>query len=162
MYCQLLAWSGPIIQCNCYRVPVQCFGRSLFAEGGVPLYQETSSSRACSRGVSTTKVGPFRGRAAKCCAQQIRTKSAKVGDGPAGPLEGARRPLHKRSSLLRDRPSKAAKAGARRASAERTSLRGGPKAAKPKEGAALGYRRLRKMVMPHAHPHGALPAGQSC
>ena len=29
MYCQLLAWLGPMFQCNCYRPPVQCFPGSL-------------------------------------------------------------------------------------------------------------------------------------
>ena len=64
----------------------------------------------------------------KCCAQQIRTKSAKVGDGRPARSRAPGGPSTKRSSLLR--PSKAAKAGALRASAKRSSLRGGPKAAK--------------------------------
>ena len=29
MYCQLLVWSGPIINYNCYRPSVQCFSGSL-------------------------------------------------------------------------------------------------------------------------------------
>ena len=31
MYCQLLAWLGPIINLNCYRPPVQCFSGSLIS-----------------------------------------------------------------------------------------------------------------------------------
>ena len=90
----------------------------------------------------------FGAKPAKVRPAQIRTKSAKVGDGRPARSRAPGGPSTKRSSLLR--PSKAAKAGALRASAKRSSLRGGPKAAK--EG---GYRPLRNKVM-------APPAGQSC
>ena len=93
-------------------------------------------------------MGLYGAELLKCAAAQIRTKSAKVGDGRPARSRAPGGPSTKRSSLLR--PSKAAKAGALRASAKRSSLRGGPKAAK--EG---GYRPLRKKVM-------APPAGQSC
>ena len=100
------------------------------------------------RGVVRLKLGLFGAELLKCAAAQIWTKSAKVGDGRPARSREPGGPSTKRSSLLR--PSKAAKAGARRASTKRSSLRGGPKAAK-----VGGYRPLRKKVM-------APPAGQSC
>ena len=59
-------------------------------------------------------MGPFGAELLKCCAQQIRTKSAKVGDGRPARSWAPGSLYIKRSSHLR--PSKAAKAGARRAS----------------------------------------------
>ena len=78
------------------------------------------------RGVVRLKLGLF--VLLTCGAPQIRTKSAKVGDGRPARSRAPGGPSTKRSSLLR--PGKAAKAGARRASTKRSSLRGGPKAAK--------------------------------
>ena len=79
-------------------------------------------------GVLRLKLGLFGAELLKLRQAQIRTKSAKVGDGRPDRSRAPGGPSTKRSSLLR--PSKAAKAGARRASAKRSSLRGGPKAAK--------------------------------
>ena len=36
MYCQLLAWLGPIINLNCYRPPVQCLSSALPSVGWCP------------------------------------------------------------------------------------------------------------------------------
>ena len=81
------------------------------------------------RGVVRLKLGLF--VLLTCGAPQIRTKSAKVGDGRPARSRAPGGPSTKRSSLLR--PGKAAKDGAQRASTKRSSLSrsaGGPKAAK--------------------------------
>ena len=94
-------------------------------------------------------MGHFGAELLKCSREQIRTKSAKVGDGRPGPLAGARRPLHKKVLAPRSgaKPLKRVPGGPPQ---KGPRSGGGPKAAK--EG---GYRPLRKNVM-------ALPAGQSC
>ena len=99
---------------------------------------------------STIKLDLFGAELLKCAA-------AQTGPNPLKSATGCR-PARSRApggpsiirSLLLSRPSKAAKAGARRASANRSSLRGGLRAAK--EG---GYRPLRKKVMAPPRTHTA-------
>ena len=78
------------------------------------------------RGVVRLKlVGLSRAELLKCSREQIRTKSAKVGDGRPARSRAPGGPSTKRSSLLR--PGKAAKAGAQRLHKKVLAPGAGPK-----------------------------------
>ena len=86
-------------------------------ETPAPTYTLYMSSRSRAH---NTQNWAFGAELLKCCAQQTRTKSAKVGDGRPALSRAPGGPSTKRSSLLR--PGIAAKAGAQRASAKRSSV----------------------------------------
>ena len=45
MYCQLLAWLGPMFQCNCYRPSVQCLWSALPATPSSSRHADTERPR---------------------------------------------------------------------------------------------------------------------
>ena len=97
------------------------FDGDVFAQTVFVRTQSLWGQWSMPRGEVRLKLGLFGAELLKCAAAQIRTKSAKVGDGRPARSRAPGGPSTKRSSLLR--PGKAAKAGARRASTKRSSLR---------------------------------------
>ena len=132
--CSLQAWRvslagasnrSALVQGGASEVVVSCMFFHLVCHAATrpPRMQDTATPGGLYSTVRL-KLGLFGAELLKCCAQQIRTKSAKVGDGRPARSWAPGSLYIKRSSHLR--PSKAAKAGARWAPQVRGPSRAAP------------------------------------